>query len=89
MAECVELEDSLAGEVVVSTAIHKQHDINAPGTSKVLSVAEFREQCAAAAAALAGCSQLKTKDPETLDATLSEQMGITTAALKEIRRACE
>lgn len=73
-------------EVVVSTALHKEHEITAPGTSKILSVAEFKAECATD---VLQPGQLKIKDPGTLDAALSKEMGITTEALKEIRKVCE
>lgn len=87
MAESMGLEDWMAEEVTVSTALHKEHDQNALGTSKVTSAAEFKAECVAAGILEPG--QLQTWDPRTVDDALCREMGITIAALKEVEKNCE
>ena len=81
------LDDWMNEEVTVSTALHKEHDNNAPGTSKATSAAEFKADCAAAG--VLGAGQLQTRDPQTLNDALCREMDITTAALIEVERICE
>lgn len=76
----------IAEEVVVSTALHKEHEIKAPGTSDILSVAEFKAECTADRLHL---GQLKSKESEAINAALSEEMGIPTDALKQIQEVCK
>lgn len=74
----------MAEEVIVSTALHKEHEIKAPGTSDILSVADFKAQCAAD-----NLQPGQLKGKEAIDAVLSEEMGLTTDALKQIQKVCE
>lgn len=74
--------DWMSEEVIVSTALHKEHEITAPGTTKIISVAEFKAECDS----VVQLGKLKTNES---DAALSKEMGITTDNLKQIQGVCE
>lgn len=77
--------DWMSEEVIVSTALHKEHEITAPGTTKIISVAELKAECDS----VVQLGKLKTNESESLDAALSKEMGITTDHLKQIQGVCE
>lgn len=64
--------------------VEKEHNITGPGTTKIFSVDEFKANCAQQPRQP---SQLQESD--SLDADLSQEMGITTDALKQIQKTCE
>lgn len=82
-------DDELGEDSTLGVASKKEHSFTAPGTSEILSVAEFKAVCAREDSHL---NQLQTPVPSCssdADKEISQQMGVTVDALQAIKEVCE